>query len=123
EVVSNGNFYKRRIEQLQAEPRELEELDRRRVELERVLSSATGELGRLDAQAQEVGRLREEQDRLLLRTRELEASLALLLESYDQGRHQAVVERIRELEPLALQAERLRVLVARGVVVTAGLKT
>ena len=123
EVVSNGNFYKQRIEQLQTEPRELEELDRRRVELERELSSATGELGRLDAQAQEVGRLREEQDRLLLRTRELETSLALLLGSYDQGRHQAVVGRIRELEPLALQAERLRVLVDRGIVVTTELET
>ena len=123
EVVSNGNFYKQRIEQLQTEPRELEELDRRRVELERELSSATGELGRLDAQAQEVGRLREEQDRLLLRTRELETSLALLLGSYDQGRHQAVVGRIRELEPLALQAERLRVLVDRGIVLTTELET
>jgi DNA repair protein SbcC/Rad50 len=123
EVVANGNFYKQRIEQLQAEPRELEELDRRRVELERELSSATGELGRLDAQAQEVGRLREEQDRLLLRTRELEASLALLLGSYDQDRHQAVVGRIRELEPLALQAERLRALVDRGIVVTTELET
>ena len=30
EVVSNGNFYKQRIEQLQVEPRELEEADRRR---------------------------------------------------------------------------------------------
>jgi exonuclease SbcC len=123
EVVSNGNFYKQRIEQLQAEPRELEELDRRRIELERELSGATSELGRLDARAQEAGRLREEHDRLLLRTRELETSLDLFLGSYDQGGHEAVVGRIRELEPLALQAERLRVLVDRGIVVTAELET
>jgi exonuclease SbcC len=123
EVVSNGNFYKQRIEQLQAEPRDLEELDRRRIELERELSAATGELGRLDAQAQEAGRLREEHERLSLRTRELEASLELLLGSYDQGRHQAVLGQIRELEPLALRAERLRVLVDRGIVLTAELET
>jgi DNA repair protein SbcC/Rad50 len=122
EVVSNGNFYKQRIEQLQAEPRDLEELDRRRVELERELSAATAELGRLDAQAQEAGRLREEHDRLSLRTGELEASLNLLLGSYDQGRHQALVGQIRELEPLALRAERLRVLVDRGIVVTTELE-
>jgi DNA repair protein SbcC/Rad50 len=33
DVVSNGNFYKQRIEQLQPEPRELDELERRRVGL------------------------------------------------------------------------------------------
>ena len=37
EVVSNGNFYKQRIEQLQPEPRELDEIERRRVGLEREL--------------------------------------------------------------------------------------
>ena len=35
DVVSNGNFYKQRIEQLQAEPKELDELERRRVALEK----------------------------------------------------------------------------------------
>ncbi|HEX3236301.1 MAG TPA: SMC family ATPase [Gemmatimonadales bacterium] len=123
EVVSNGNFYKQRIEQLQAEPRELEEVEHRRIEVERELSNAIAELGRLDAQTQEAGHLHEEHERLVLRTHELEASLGLLLGSYDQGRHEAVIGQIRELEPLALQAERLRGLVDRGSVVTAELET
>jgi exonuclease SbcC len=113
DVVSNGNFYKQRIEQLQQEPAELDELDRRRVELELALSEATAELGRLTAQEQESGPLREEQERLLLRVRELEGRLDLLLGSYDEGRHAAVVAQIRTLEPLALQAERLRVVAER----------
>jgi exonuclease SbcC len=37
---------------------------------------------------------------------------------YDGERHQAVTERIRELEPLALQAERLRALADRGATIT-----
>ena len=107
-VVANGNFYKQRIEQLQVEPREVEELDRRRLALEKELSEATGEAGRLNAQAQETGRLRDEQKRLALRVTQIESSLDPSLSSYDSARHQTLVAEIRGLEPLALQAERLR---------------
>jgi exonuclease SbcC len=113
EVVSNGNYYKQRIEQLQQEPSELDQLEQRRIELEQSLSEATAELGRLAAQAQESGSLREEQERLRARVRELEEKLAQLLGWYDEEQHGAVVARIRALEPLALQAERLRVVAER----------
>jgi exonuclease SbcC len=114
EVVSNGNYYKQRIEQLQQEPAELEELDRRRVTLERELSETTAELGRLEAQLQEGGSLAGEEDRLVLRVGEVESALSLLVGSYDQERHRVVVAEIKALEPLALQAERLRVLADRS---------
>ena len=114
EVVSNGNYYKQRIEQLQNEPPELEEVDRRRVALERELSEATSELGRLEAQFQEAVPLGEERKRLLGRVRELETAIGTELPSYDEQRHREVQAGIRALEPLALEAERLRVIGERA---------
>jgi exonuclease SbcC len=122
DVVSNGNFYKQRIEQLQIEPRELDELDRRRVALERELSEATAELGRLDALSQESGTLQDEHGRLQRRVRELEAALERSVGAYDQARHEALAVEIRALEPLALQAERLRVVAERAAAVGAELE-
>jgi exonuclease SbcC len=109
EVVANGNFYKQRIEQLQLEPRELEEADRRRLGLEHELSEVTAEAGRLEALAQDGPALRLERERLLRRVAELETALSGLAGAYDQARHEQVLAAIRELEPLALQAERLKV--------------
>ncbi len=114
EVVSNGNYYKQRIEQLQTEPADVEELERRRLVLERELSEALGELGRLEAQAQEAGRLREERVRLESRVVELEAGIDGAAASYDEARHGAVTARVKALEPLRLQAERLTVLADRA---------
>ena len=71
EVRSNGNFYKQRIDQLQQEPAALAEIDQRKLALERELSEATAQQGRLNAQAHEAVPLREEQKRLLLRVSEL----------------------------------------------------
>jgi exonuclease SbcC len=113
QVVGNGNFYKQRIEQLQQEPKELAALEQRRVKMERELSEATSELGRLNAQAQETERLREDRERLTGRIEELQSSLDPLRAEYDAARHEAVLKEIRELEPVALQAERLRAVVDR----------
>jgi exonuclease SbcC len=121
EVVSNGNYYKQRIDQLQNEPPELEELDKLRVELERDLSAATAELGRLEAQFQEAGSLGEERDRLLVRVAELVAAIGDALDDYDERRHRDVQGEIRALEPLALEAERLRVVGERAAALRAEL--
>ena len=114
EVRSNGNYYKQRIDQLQHEPQPLLEADARRIALEAELSNATSEQGRLLAQAHEAGPLHEEQQRLLLRIAELEGALESLADSYDQARHEAVLRETRALEPLALQAERFRVVAERS---------
>jgi exonuclease SbcC len=121
EVVSNGNFYKQRIEQLQLEPKEVDEADRRRLALEAELGDAIAELGRFEALTHEGGALRDEHGRLVLRVRELEAALDRVPAGYDQGRHETLAQRIRALEPLALQAERLRVMADRGAAVAAEL--
>ena len=121
QVVSNGNYYKQRIEQLQVEPAELEDVERRRVALELEQSEAIEELGRLEAQAQDAPSLADERARLGSRVRELETSLQQVVEAYDETRHKTLAGEIRALEPLALQAERLKVLVDRGTAVAAEL--
>ena len=122
QVVSNGNYYKQRIEQLQLEPAELDEVERRRVALELEQSEAIEELGRLEAQAQDAPSLSEERARLGARIRELEVSLGRVVDAYDEPRHKALAGEIRALEPLALEAERLKVLVDRGATVAAELE-
>jgi exonuclease SbcC len=122
EVRSNGNYYKQRIDQLQQEPALLAEIEQRRITLESELSLATAQEGRLQAQAHEAGPLREEQKRLLHRVVELEGSLKGLVDSYDQARHEAVVREARALEPLALQAERFRVVAERSEAISAELE-
>jgi len=123
DVVANGNFYKQRIEQLQLEPRELDEADHRRLALEQELSEATAEAGRLEAQAQEGPALQQERERLARRVAELEGSLSRLAGVYDQARHDTVIAQVRELEPLALQAERLRVAADRRTAAATELET
>ncbi len=123
EVRSNGNYYKQRIDQLQQEPATLADIDAQKVALERELSEATAQQGRLHAQAHEAGPLREEEKRLLLRIGEVEGALAGLADSYDQARHEAVVRETRALEPLSLQAERFRVVAERSEAVAVELET
>ena len=114
EVRSNGSYYRRRVEQLQEEPPELVEADRRRLALERELADASAELGRLAQQAQDAAALREESGRLERRAGEIEAELARLPAAHDQRRYEELRRRVLALEPLALQAERCRVVVERG---------
>jgi DNA repair protein SbcC/Rad50 len=123
EVRSNGNFYKQRIEQLQQEPVALVEAEGQRLHLEQELSSATAELARLKAQAGETGSLRDEEHRLMLRVSELRSVLDGLVGSYDQERHETVLQETRALESLALQAERFRAVTARTDEVVAELET
>jgi exonuclease SbcC len=114
EVRFNGNFYKQRIEQLGLEPAELVDVDGRRVALEQELGVASAEAGRLTAQVQDAAAVREEHARLVARVRDLEASLEPLPATYDRARHDEVRRRVATLEPLALQAERVRVAAERA---------
>jgi DNA repair protein SbcC/Rad50 len=122
EVRSNGNYYKQRIEQLLQEPAALTEAERRRLELDQELTAATSEFARLKTQAQEAGPLQEERSRLRVRVGELERVLGTLVGSYDHERHEAVLRQTRALEPLALQAERLRAVAERSDEVIAELQ-
>ncbi len=114
EVVSNGNYYKQRIEQLQDEPPDVVELERKRTVMESDLSEATGQFGQLEARAQEGRRLGDERAKLVARVAELDASLGGTDGAYDEARHGDITARIKTMEPIALEAERLKVLAARA---------
>ncbi|HXW96297.1 MAG TPA: SMC family ATPase, partial [Gemmatimonadales bacterium] len=108
DVLFNGNYYKSRIDQLVTEPAELRELERQRDTVERALAEATGQLGRLQAQAQEAPTLQAELLRIEARATELERQAAEGPANYDPNRHSEIRRLLADLDPLALQAERLR---------------
>ncbi len=108
DVMFNGNYFKARVEQLTAEPPELAELDRQRTAGETALSDATAKLARLTAQAQEGPALRAELTRLEKRAADLDKEAGKGPKDYDQNRHAEVRRQLQALDPLALQAERLK---------------
>jgi len=114
EVRFNGNYYKSRIDQLTAEPAELRLLEREREAAEKALAEAGSVLGRLQAQAQEGPGLRSELARLEARAADLEQQAQQGPANYDPNRHAEVRRLLTDLDPLALQAERLRVMAERG---------
>ena len=115
EVVSNGNFYKQRIEQLQNEPAELDELDRQRLKVEQELvrrdrgarpgrgPGAGGRSARPGANAGCSPGLRSWRRPSARRPRPMTSAAT--------ARSSA---RSAQLEPLALEAERLRVVGERA---------
>jgi len=121
EVVSNGNFYRQRMEQLKPEPPELTTADHRREELEQALQDASAEVGRLATQVQEAAALAAEEARLRERVGALESELALLPSGHDERRYQEVQRLIKALEPLVLEAARFRAMADHGAAVAAEL--
>ena len=108
EVVSNGNFYRQRMEQLRPEPMDLIEADRQREEVARAQQEVAAEVARLAAQVQEAAALAAEEARLGSRIRVLEAELLPLPAARDARRYEELQRQIKALEPLMLDAARFR---------------
>ncbi|HEY8106675.1 MAG TPA: SMC family ATPase [Gemmatimonadales bacterium] len=121
EVVSNGNFYRQRMEQLKPEPPELTVADSRRQELEQALQDASAEVGRLATQTQQAAALAAEEARLGERVVALEGELMPLPSGNDQQRYEEVQRLVRGLEPMVVEAARFRAMTDQGVAVTAEL--
>lgn len=114
DVMFNGNYFKARVEQLTVEPPELAELEKQRDAGEKALTDATAALTRLTTLAQEGPALRKEQDRLDARAADLEKQVNEGPRDYDQNHHAEVRKKIHALDPLALQAERLKAAAERA---------
>jgi exonuclease SbcC len=107
-VEFQGKFYRQRIEQLMAEPAGLLELVAQRERLEQEVRHLTELAARLQQQVAERVRSEAERATLTQQGAELEAAIAATPERYNEARHAEVRRLIAELEPRALQAERLR---------------
>ncbi len=114
EVRSNGRYFRGRIEQLTREPAELAALEASRQALESEMNDLVSAQGRAEAELAERQQLRAEQERLAARLIDLNAAAGGDETLYDLARHDEVKRLISELEPIALQAERLRAEAARA---------
>jgi exonuclease SbcC len=114
DVLFNGNYYRQRIEQLKATPGELRELEQARDAADRERQEALRSYASLQAQVRDGPTLRAEEAALESRTGELEQQLQREPAGYDHRRHQEVRRALEEVEPVALQAERLRVAAERA---------
>ena len=114
EVVSNGNYYKQRIEQLQQEPADLDEAG---APPRRGSSRSCRKPQRSSAGSTPRPRRRprwEEQSRLRRRVGELESALDAAARRLRPGAARGgAAPRSGQLEPLALQAERFRAVAER----------
>jgi exonuclease SbcC len=114
EVVSQGKFYGARITQLGPEPAALVELNAERNRIDGEARRLTELAARLGQQVAERGRLEAERATLATQSAELDVAIAAAPERYDEARHAEVKRVIVRLEPLALEAERLRAAAARA---------
>lgn len=116
EVMFNGQYFKQRIEQLQAEPNDLVAIDRELVELEKGQAETAARAGGVEAREKEGPALREEERRIAERIAELERRVADSATVYDLARHREVRRLLEEIEPVAMEAERLKSSAARAEV-------
>jgi exonuclease SbcC len=114
DIKLNGTYFRKRVKQLQPEPRDLTRSRRAVVEARAALEAATTELARVGARAREAAGLDDERDKLTAGIVELERRVAELPERYDAERHDVVRDRLRALEPTLARAAELRVRAARA---------
>ena len=113
-VIANGQYYRQRQVQLKNEPPELLALEAQVKEVERELGLAIGLRGKRETEVHQRPALEvsaREQD---ARIAELEATIAGPETAYDSERHRAVLQQLRAIEPLVLEAARHREAAARA---------
>jgi exonuclease SbcC len=114
EVKFNGNFYRKRVAQLEPEPAEVRELEAQRVKAEAAAEAAAAAVGRLETPLKEAPSLREKRALQERSITELQASLLGAEGTYDPERHKVVQQELKALEAKALEAERYRGLAERA---------
>jgi exonuclease SbcC len=108
EIEVKGKFFRQRIDQLKESPAGVREAEVQAVQAADRVEQAVQEVARCEDRLREANEFDGEVARLHERQAELEKEVAGLPDAYDAARHDAVRERLRELEPtlkLATQLE------------------
>ncbi len=103
-IVTDGTYFKQRIEQLATPPAAVTEAEIARDALREEARQVTEREGNLRAQVAERARAQKERAGLAKRTQEIERRVAARDAGYDAARHDAVRTELARLEPVALQA-------------------
>jgi exonuclease SbcC len=114
EVETDGQYFRKKVEQLAEAPVEVKELEEQRQALEQELRQAGEALGQLQARLQQRTVLEREVSVLTAELARLDAELAGPAADYDLAQHDAVRARLAELEPFRREADQLAGSAARA---------
>ncbi len=121
EVTTNGRYFAQRVEQLSREPAELETAETERARVEADVARLQTDLGRLERAAQDRETTTRERETVMARIATLAVGAGAEEIAYDADAHAALRGRFAELEPVVLQAERLRAASERAERLTAAM--
>jgi exonuclease SbcC len=107
EIEVKGKFFRQRIDQLKDMPDAVREAEERGEQAGESVEQAVQEVARCEDRVREANELDAELKRAEQRKAELEREVTELPEAYDTARHDAVRERLRELEPTVQLATQL----------------
>ena len=106
-IVTDGTYFKQRIEQLATPPEAVTQAEAARDTLREQARQASEREGTLREQARERSRLQKERAGLAKRMQEIERRVAARDVGYNAERHNAVRQELTRLEPVALAAAAL----------------
>ncbi|HTY05315.1 MAG TPA: SMC family ATPase [Gemmatimonadales bacterium] len=113
-IKDNGEFFARRVEQLEAAPAGVTEAEKARDEVVGRSRAVSERAGKLRAEAEERRRAVGERETASRRSGELEQRLATRSTGYDPARHDQVRAQLAALKPVLLEATTLRDRAGRG---------
>ncbi|MFI5279910.1 MAG: AAA family ATPase [Gemmatimonadales bacterium] len=113
-VVDNGQYFRSKLDSLQASPDDVLQADARRHQLAATIETAAQELAVARRAANEAMELDKEKGRLEERRTQLAVELNALRPGYDRERHESVRTVVHELEADVRKAERLGALAERA---------
>jgi exonuclease SbcC len=113
-IKDNGEFFAKRVDQLEAEPASVQDAEKARDEVGAQSRAASERAGTLRAQEEERRRVAVERETAVRRSAELEERLAKRATGYDRERHEAVRAQLAALKPVLLEATTLKDRAGRG---------
>ncbi len=119
EVETDGQYFRKKLEQITELPAEVQALDGQRTLFEAELRAAAEALGQMQARLQQRVLLEQEQVTLRAELERLDTELAGPAATYDSARHELVRARLTELEPHRRESEQLVGAAARAATLVA----